>query len=88
MELKYLDQLCIKTLRLQSVFEISSEWFEALHLAGAIGVHWLVPVLLQLKLSTGERRLLTSPHSECFYDKTISSYVLDLLKENGLLSIW
>ena len=30
--------------------------------------------------------LLTAPHSGCFYEKTISSHVLDLLKENGLLS--
>ena len=73
---------------LQSVYEIRSEWLEALQLAGAIGVNGLVPVLIQLKLSTEERRLLTSPHSDCFYMKTISSHFLDLLKENGLLSFW
>ena len=41
-----LQFLCIKTLYLQSVFEINSEWLETLQLAGVIGVHWLVPVLL------------------------------------------
>ena len=61
---------------------------KALQLAGATGVHWLVPDLLHLKLSTEERRLLTSPHSDCFYMKTVSSHFLDLLKENGLLSFW
>ena len=34
-----LQFLCIKTLSLQSVYEISSEWFEALQLADSIGVH-------------------------------------------------
>ena len=33
----YLQFLCIKTLTLQNVYEISSKWFEALHLVGAIG---------------------------------------------------
>ena len=36
---EYLQFLCIKTLSLQKVYEISSEWFEALQLAGSIGVH-------------------------------------------------
>ena len=36
-----LQFLCIKTLFLQSVYEIISQWFEALHLAGQ-----LVPVFL------------------------------------------
>ena len=31
---------------------------------------------------------MTSPHSDCFNEKTISSHFLDLLKENSLLSIW
>ena len=31
---------------------------------------------------------MTSPHSDCFYEKTISSHFLDLLKQNGLLSFW
>ena len=31
---------------------------------------------------------MTSPHSDCFYEKTIGSDFLDLLKENGLLSFW
>ena len=41
---------------LQSVCEISLEWLESLQFIGAIGVHWLVPVLLLLKFSLGERR--------------------------------
>ena len=52
------------------------------------GVHWLVPVLLKLTLSTGERRLLTWPHSDCFYMKSISGHFLDLLKENALITFW
>ena len=37
-----LQFLCIKTLYLQSVYEINSEWLETLQLAGAIGVHRLL----------------------------------------------
>ena len=34
---------------------------------GAIGVHWLLPVLLLLSFSLGETRLMTSSHSNfCF----------------------
>ena len=66
---------------------VNQEWFEVLQLADATGVHWLVPFLLQLKFSSGERRLLTSSHSSRFYKKTISSHCLDLQKESSLLSI-
>lgn len=67
---------------------VNQEWFEVLQLAAATGVHWLVPFLLQLKFSSGQRRLLTSSHSARFYKKTISSLCLDLQKESSLLSIW
>jgi len=40
-------------------YEISSECFEALQLAGEIGVHWLVLVLLWIKYSSGERLIPT-----------------------------
>ena len=56
-------------------------------LADVTGVLWPVPFLLQLKFSSGERRLLTSSHSSRFYKKTISSHCLDLQKESSLLSI-
>ena len=56
-------------------------------LAAVTGLLSLVPFLLQLKFSSGERRLLTSSHSARFYKKTISSHCLDLQKESSLLSI-
>ena len=60
----------------QSFYEISSEWLKTVQFVGAIGVHWLVPVLLLLNFSSwsGERRLMTWPHSNRFYKKTISSH--------------
>ena len=42
----WLDLTYMRQEFLQSVYEISSERFEALQLAGSIDVHWLVPVLL------------------------------------------
>ena len=61
---------------------------KSLQFVGAIGVHWLVPVLLLLNFSSGERRLMTWSHSNRFYKKAISSHCLDLQKELKLSTLY
>ena len=74
-------RLATVSLYQKSVYEISSEWLKTLQFAGAIGVHWRVPVLLLLNFSVGERRLMTSSHSKRFYKKNVSSHCLDLQRK-------
>ena len=50
-----LQFLCIKTLSLQSVNEISWEWFKALQLAGATVSHWSVTNSVMLSGSGDEK---------------------------------